>query len=65
MFLDPHTTQQTVRPPTDFSHIPDASYHCNSPGYMKIGDIDPSLALVYIHMYLHVCVCVSHRQACV
>ena len=45
VFLDPHTTQQTIRP-ADLAHIPDASYHCNTPGYMKISDIDPSIAVV-------------------
>lgn len=45
VFLDPHTTQQTVRP-TDINHIPDASYHCSTPGYMKISEIDPSIAVV-------------------
>ena len=45
VFLDPHTTQQTIRP-TDLAHIPDTSYHCNTPGYMRISDIDPSIAVV-------------------
>ena len=45
VFLDPHTTQPTVRP-SDPDHIPDTSYHCNNPGYMKISDIDPSIAVV-------------------
>ena len=45
MYLDPHTTQPMVHP-QDLNHIPDTSYHCHSPGYMKISDIDPSIALV-------------------
>ena len=47
VFLDPHTTQPTVRP-SDLAHILDTSYHCNNPGYMKIHDIDPSIAVVTI-----------------
>jgi len=45
VFLDPHTTQPTVHP-QDLHHIPDNSYHCHSPGHMKISDIDPSISLV-------------------
>jgi len=59
VFLDPHTTQQTVRP-TDLSHIPDTSYHCNTPGYMNISDIDPSIALVNYYCSV-LCVCVPTR----
>ncbi|XP_065888329.1 cysteine protease ATG4B-like [Dysidea avara] len=47
VYLDPHTTQPMVHP-QDLNHIPDTSYHCHSPGYMKISDIDPSIALGFI-----------------
>lgn len=52
VFLDPHTTQQTIRP-ADLAHIPDASYHCNTPGYMKISDIDPSIAVGFFAQNEH------------
>ncbi|EDO45217.1 predicted protein [Nematostella vectensis] len=44
VYLDPHTTQQTVNP-DELSRIPDGSFHCVYPCRMNIADVDPSVAL--------------------
>lgn len=48
VFLDPHTTQQTVKLPECGSScfcFDDSTYHCESPRRMQISKLDPSLAL--------------------
>ncbi|XP_031554762.1 cysteine protease ATG4B-like [Actinia tenebrosa] len=44
LYLDPHTTQQTVNP-EQMSQIPDGTYHCVYPCRMAINEVDPSVAV--------------------
>ncbi|XP_065643488.1 cysteine protease ATG4A isoform X2 [Hydra vulgaris] len=49
LYLDPHTTQQTIEPER-FNVIPDESFHCVYPCFMSFQSLDPSVALgFYFH----------------
>ena len=49
LYLDPHTTQQTVHipgPAHKHASFPDVSYHCSQADRILISDLDPSLSIV-------------------
>lgn len=48
LYLDPHTTQQTVHipgPAHKHASFPDVSYHCSQADRILISDLDPSLSI--------------------
>jgi len=55
IYLDPHTNQKSCtigEKSTEQEKEADLTYHCDSPRLMPIKNIDPSLALVRIHVRL-------------
>ncbi|XP_037070026.1 cysteine protease ATG4B-like [Pollicipes pollicipes] len=51
VYLDPHTTQPAAEvgsKRTDWEEQADRSYHCGGPCFMRLADIDPSLAVAFL-----------------